>query len=478
MIPISLVLMASAGAVSESTEACLMCHRTAQPGLVEDWLASRHAQTTPAVALQQPVLERRLSAESVPEPLSQVAVGCYECHGWNADQHPDSFDHMGTRIHTVVTPEDCRTCHPAEVQQFRGTKKAQAFHNLQDNPLYRTLVETLTRPLQAEAGRLKLLEPSANAQHESCYSCHGTRVEVAGMKTVSTAYGDLEVPHLTFWPNQGVGRVNPDGSTGSCSACHARHGFSVELARKPETCGQCHLEPDVPAYNVYKESKHGNLVESLGHGWNWNAVPWVVGRDFRAPTCATCHNSLLTRPDGEVVVNRTHDFGARLWVRLFGLIYSHPQPQKGDTTLLRNADGLPLPTTFDGVPARGFLLDAAEQQRRRQEMSGICVTCHSTSWTQGHFAKLDRTLVETDQMVGAATQWVAHAWQNGWADRSNPFDEPIEQKWIRQWLFYANSVRYASAMTGAPDYAAFKNGWWSLTENLREMEEWLRLFRR
>jgi len=111
-------------------------------------------------------------------------------------------------------------------------------------------------------------------------------------------------------------------------------------------------------------------------------------------------------------------------------------------------------------------------------MSGICVTCHSTSWTQGHFAKLDRTLVETDQMVGAATQWVAHAWQNGWADRSNPFDEPIEQKWIRQWLFYANSVRYASAMTGAPDYAAFKNGWWSLTENLREMEEWLRLFRR
>jgi len=73
---------------------------------------------------------------------------------------------------------------------------------------------------------------------------------------------------------------------------------------------------------------------------------------------------------------------------------------------------------------------------------------------------------------------VAHAWQNGWADRSNPFDEPIEQKWIRQWLFYANSVRYASAMTGAPDYAAFKNGWWSLTENLREMEEWLRLFRR
>ena len=37
------------------------------------------------------------------------------------------------------------------------------------------------------------------------------------------------------------------------------------------------------------------------------------------------------------------------------------------------------------------------------------------------------------------------------------FDEANEQKWIREWLFYANSVRYAAAMSG-PDYATFKNG--------------------
>ncbi len=34
---------------------------------------------------------------------------------------------------------------------------------------------------------------------------------------------------------------------------------------------------------------------------------------------------------------------------------------------------------------------------------------------------------------------------------------------MKQWFFRANSVRYASAM-GGPDLAAFKNGWWSLTE--------------
>ena len=48
------------------------------------------------------------------------------------------------------------------------------------------------------------------------------------------------------------------------------------------------------------------------------------------------------------------------------------------------------------------------------------------------------------------------------------FDEANEQKWIREWLFYANSVRYAAAISG-PDYATFKNGWWELTKNLQEM---------
>ena len=61
------------------------------------------------------------------------------------------------------------------------------------------------------------------------------------------------------------------------------------------------------------------------------------------------------------------------------------------------------------------------------------------------------------------------AWEAGLADPANPFDEGIEQKWILQWLFYSNSIRYASAMSG-PDYAAFKNGWWNLTKNLQDMK--------
>ena len=82
-------------------------------------------------------------------------------------------------------------------------------------------------------------------------------------------------------------------------------------------------------------------------------------------------------------------------------------------------------------------------------------------------------------MALASTLLLVEAWKHGLAEGlpqgKNPFDGAIEQMWIRQWLFYANSVKYASAMTGAPDYATFKNGWWNLTENLQRMKDWIEL---
>ena len=206
-----------------------------------------------------------------------------------------------------------------------------------------------------------------------------------------------------------------------------------------------------------------------------NAVPWIVGKDFKGPTCAICHNSLVVSPSGDVLANRTHDFGSRLWVRLFGLIYSHAQPRSGDTTVIQNKDGLPLPTTFSGIPAAAFLIDKSEQERRQQSMKKVCNGCHNRDWINGHFAKLVNTVQETDAMTLATTTLMMEAWNKGLADKSNPFDEPLEQRWTRQWLFYANSVRYASAMTGAPDYTAFKNGWWEMSNNLVEMKEMIDL---
>ena len=457
--------------ISSQTQACIGCHKTYTPGIVEDWLTSRHSKTLPSDAVKKPLLQRRVSADNIPEGLSGYVVGCYECHSLNAEKHKDNFQHMGYKINVVVTPNDCNICHPVEVKQYSESKKAHAIKNLMENPVYHTLVETVDGVKRVENGKIVSYKPTDDTLRETCLGCHGTKVGVKGMKKVFTKMGEITVPDLTNWPNQGVGRENPDGSLGACTACHARHTFSIEVARKPYTCGQCHLDPDVPAYNVYKASKHGNLFSSDYHTWNFDNVPWIIGKDFKAPTCATCHVSLLVSPDGSLVASRSHDFGSRLWVRLFGLIYSVPQPQTGDTTVIRNKDGLPLPSAFTGEPAYEYLLSREEQDNRFDKMKKVCVSCHSTNWTSGHFEKLDTTIKETNEMTLAATKLMVEAWEKGIEDKTNPFDEPIEQMWIKQWLFYSNSIRYASAMTGAQDYAAFKLGWWELTNNLMMMRD-------
>lgn len=460
-------------AISPETDACIGCHEQFTPGIVADWRKSRHAVTLPSDAIRKPALQRRVSAQTIPSRLSEFSVGCYECHSLNLDRHRDAFEHNGYKIQVVVSPNDCKTCHPVEAEQYGNTKKAHAIKNLMDNPVYHTLVKTITGLKTFDKGKISSQDPSDKTLHETCLGCHGTVVEVKGMQKVNTAMGELEVPKLTNWPNQGVGRRNPDGSIGACSSCHPRHSFSIEVARKPHTCGQCHLEPDVPAYNVYKESKHGNIYKSKEQTWNFSSVPWVVGNDFTAPTCAACHNSLITSPSGEVIAERTHNFSDRLWVRLFGLSYAHPQPKSGNTTIIKNADGLPLPTTFTNEPASPYLIDKAEQDKRQAKMNSVCTSCHTSTWTMGHFAKLDSTIRETNAMTLTATQILLEAWKRGVEDKKNPFDETIEQLWVRHWLFYGNSIRYASAMTGAPDYAAFKNGWWELMRNITIMKDTL-----
>lgn len=460
--------------LSPPTKTCIGCHSNFTPGIVKDWLTSRHAQTPPAEALKKSPLERRISAESLPEDLTKYAVGCYECHSLNTTGHDDSFDHMGRTINVIVTPNDCRICHPQESEQFSGSKKSHAYKIIMDNPVYSSLVSSITGMKKIKDKNIITEKPSDATLQESCLGCHGTKVEAKELVTRSTDIGPIKVPQLTNWPNQGVGRVNPDGSTGACTACHPRHGFSIEVARKPYTCSRCHREPDTPAWNVYEESKHGNIYSSKGYGWDFVSVPWVLGRDFKTPTCAACHNSLLVSPTGDIVAKRTHDFGSRLWVRLFGLIYSVPQPKSGDTTIIKNKEGLPLPVTFTGEPASEYLIDKPEQEKRQKGIKKICNSCHSTDWIHGHFTKLDNTINETNIMTRTATGLMSEAWEQGLEEKSNPFDESIEQMWKRQWLFYSNSVRYASAM-GSTNFATFKNGWWYLTENIQHMKDWIEI---
>ena len=435
---------------------------------------------TPTEALAKPRIQRRISAAAPPAGMAGTVIGCAECHRMNAERHPDTFEHNGHRVHIVVSPEDCAACHPEEREQYADNLMANAHGNLQGNALYRSLADSINGAWSAGDGNLALAPPDPLTDEESCLSCHGTKVEVRGFQKRATDMGEMTFPVLTGWPNQGVGRINPDGSKGACTSCHARHHFSIELARQPATCSQCHKGPDVPASEVYAVSKHGNIYETLRSSWEFSAVPWVPGDHFTAPTCAGCHVSLLAAADGEVVVERTHRMNDRLAWRLFGPVYAQPHPVSADTTPLRNSAGLPLPVELTGEPIRAGLIDAEEQAARDGRMKKICSSCHSRQWIEGHFARLTTTIRTTNAATLAATRTMLGAWNDGLAQglaaNDSIFNEAIERTWVSNWLFYANSSRFASAMGGA-DYGVFANGRYHQSTNLLLLNDTVKLLR-
>jgi len=464
--------------LSDDTLTCIECHSTINPGIVGEWRKSSHASTTPSIALQKKDLQRLLSSPDVPEEIRDYAVGCAECHTTNPERHGDTFEHNGFQVHTVVTPADCSVCHSKEVRQYGDNLMSHAHGNLHDNSLYRSLVDSINGKISVENMKAISAPSDSDTDADSCLYCHGTEVKVTGTRIIDSDYGEMTLPVLSGWPNDGVGRINPDGTMGSCTACHTRHEFSIETARRPATCSECHKGPDVPAYGVYSVSKHGNIYSSVKDEWNFKNVPWTVGRDFTAPTCATCHVSLIASEEGDIISERTHSMNNRLALRIFGLIYAHSYPLSPDTTVIRNNAGLPLPTELTGEEVERYLINEAEKDKRTAEMKKVCISCHSKGWVDGHFERFYNTVKYADDMTLAASNIIISAWEKGLAtgpgNNDSPFNETIEKKWIEQWLFYANSTRFASAMGGA-DYGVFDNGRYFMSKNIHEMIEWMEL---
>lgn len=463
--------------VSDATQECLDCHAIFHPGIVEGWRSGRHAAVTPqqAMAVEDPA--RKVSSTDVPAWLQGSSVGCAECHTLRPEAHADTFEHNGYEVHVVVSPDDCRTCHATEADQYSRNIMAHAYGNLADNALYQQLQHAILGTPSLEEGKLKVAPANDLTRADACYYCHGTALKVTETELRDTDAGEMEFPVIAGWPNQGVGRINLDGSKGACTACHPRHTFSQEIARKPHTCKECHVGPDVPAYKVYLASKHGNIYTSKREEWDFQPTPWVVGRDFKAPTCAVCHISLLADTDGNIVNERTHEMKNRLSWRIFGLIYAHPQPKSPDTTVIRNKDGLPLPTDFNGGMASEFLLSPDQQAANTRTMQATCLACHDKGWVQGHWQRYTNTIQETNAATLALTDIMSEIWTRGYAQGpgqgASPFDEAVERKWSDAWLFYGNTVRFASAMAGGGDYGVFADGRYQLKQTIMELHDWL-----
>ncbi|MFC2150631.1 multiheme c-type cytochrome [Calditrichota bacterium] len=355
--------------ISDETLACIECHKENTPGIYGQWGTSKHFGAN---------------------------VGCYECHQADS-KDKDAFDHNGWDISILVTPMDCRKCHEQEVDQFVASHHATAGKIL--GSLDNTLGEVIEGPAAAVSG---------------CKQCHGSEVVVL----------DDGKLHPDTWPNTGMGRINPDGSTGSCTACHSRHAFSAAQARQPENCGKCHLGPDHPQKEIYEESKHGIAYYNNMDKMNINNSKWIVGEDYNAaPTCATCHMS-ATRD-----LPLTHDVGDRIsWT-------------------LRPAVSMKV----DEV-AKKQGKKVKSWEARRADMKNVCSACHTPDYIEAHFYQYDN-LVElyNDKFAIPGKAIIASLNANGMITGDIAFDDKIEWTWFYLWHHEGRRARMGASMF-APDY--------------------------
>jgi hydroxylamine dehydrogenase len=244
------------------------------------------------------------------------------------------------------------------------------------------------------------------------------------------------VLHSASWPNTGIGRLNLDGSKGSCSACHSRHDFSPRRARQPENCGKCHLGPDHPQKEIYDESKHGVAFRDLREHMNLDSDKWVLGEDYtQAPTCATCHMSAHSKDRGV-----THDPGERIsWTN------RPPVSLKMDTDINHGV-------IKETDPAERQKLIASSWQEKRDEMKLVCSHCHTKNYINGFYNQYDDFVINYNEKFAKPGKKIMGALKAGGLITSVQFDEEIEWTWFYLWHHEGRRARHGASMM-APDYA-------------------------
>lgn len=423
--------------VPTNSKACFDCHAQSTPSLVEHWKGSNHAEK---------------------------GVGCVECHTASKGD-VDGFDHYGEHIATIVTPKDCSKCHAAETAEFTASHHAKAGNIL--NSLDNLLAETIEghrgpfNPHSPTPGKAVDQVNGYASVFLGCMQCHGSKVALMGSNgrgiTVEDLQPDPETGQPTnmeavariikdqdgrpifdygTWPNTGIGRLNLDGSRGSCSACHSRHDFSPRRARQPENCGKCHLGPDHPQKEIYEESKHGVAYRDMKDSMNLDAKDWVLGVDYSAaPTCATCHMSGNSRNGGKV----THDPGKRIsWTNRPPISLVLDTDINGKVIL-----------EADPAKRRALIHDSAEAKRGR--MKEVCSHCHTKNYVNGFYSQYDDLIILFNEKFAKPGKAIMGALKGNNLISKQNFDDEIEWTWFYLWHHEGRRARHGASMM-APDY--------------------------
>jgi len=367
--------------MSPQSKACVECHRKESPAIYQQWGASKHFRGN---------------------------IGCYECH-MALKGEPDAFEHQGQTIATIVTPKDCGRCHEHEVAEFNSSHHAKA------GRILGSLDNTLAEVVEGNHGfkTAGFPEGVSAAAVNGCWQCHGTEVKILPSGK----------PDPVTWPNTGIGRINPDGSEGSCTACHGRHEFSAAQARTPDTCGKCHMGPDHPQIEIYNESKHGIAYHANVDKMALRNEKWVVGEDYSAaPTCATCH---MSATKSQPV---THDVGLRIsWNNRPAISV---RPEVADAQL--------------GLPGKDVTW-----QTRRASMVDVCLNCHNKDFTTAFYQQYDGLI---DLYHGKFAK-PGLALYKAAQPLLNPvqFSNAIDFTWYEIWHHEGRRARHGASMMG-PDY--------------------------
>ncbi len=361
-----------------SDNECVACHQNTTPGIVEQYGRST---------------------------MASANVSCQDCHEVEED-YPGAIEHQGTFVLNQPTTAKCATCHQSEVAQFNQSRHALPAYvamwgaeNLSDEHLamYEAIPEGSFNPERMRNALFELEGPAIT--RFACEGCHN------------------------------IGAPAEDGSVGECQSCHLRHEFSLEQARKPETCNHCHIGPDHPQYEIYIESYHGIAYLTGGDDWNWEAEPGTLSVvDFPAPTCAICHMS------GFGGTSTTHDVGDRLTWYLFA-----PQSERRPSW-----------------------------QDNQVRMQTVCSECHNPNFIEEFYADGDALVEEINRRVQLSNDTIAPAREAGLLS-PEPFDEPIDFVHFDLWHHWGRTAKFGAWM-GGPDYVQW-HGAYEILRDQAELEE-------
>jgi len=417
--------------VTGANEGCVTCHMKDSPALVMEWEFSKHAK---------------------------VGIGCIECHVAEKGE-VDAWKHEGTYVSVLVTPKDCARCHSKEYEEFSRSHHAKAGE----------ILASLDNVLAEKVAGL----PDNNADAvNGCWQCHGTIIKFEKDKDgdiLRTGKEGKPVIDADTWPNSGIGRLNPDGSKGSCHACHSRHAFQSKLSRSPENCGKCHMGPDHPQIEIYNESKHGIAFYANRDRMAMDKKgSWVLGKDYSAaPTCASCHISAYMTPQGEVKA-ASHDVGERISWTLRPIISS-----KLNMIIYEDGFKEDFPHTR-ALPKIGETLDTNEKvveneelvnkvvsrkvekivtwEERRDLMKGACLNCHNDTYVDNFYKQFDGLVtLYNEKFARPAKAMMDDLKKDGVLKADAPFEKEVQWIFWELWHHEGRRARHGASMMG-PDY--------------------------